>query len=750
MDRLRPLYVLSLVLALGLAALPVTAGNDAWSVDGSPAGGGVWNLVVDPVTPSTLYVVSSPGIFESKDAGADWSLTLPLPDNNASDIVVEPENHTTAYVATQGEGIFKTTDAGSTWTAVNNGIGTIFSGTEEDSVYLVAVDPVNAGTAYAVTLNTGVFKTVDGGAHWSAVNTGLTTTIKAQGFLNSFAVDPKNPQVLYLTADVLVNPSQGGAYADDPLTGLYQSVDGGAHWTQLLTYQPFSSVTVDPNNDKNVYAGGGTALYVSTDGGTTWALDSVPVESILAIDPSNSLNMWGDTASGLDVSTDGGTTWTASSLTPGITANSLVVDPVTPANIYIASGWGVSKSTDGGATWNQSSTGIHNVVVNQMFEGPDGVIYLASAGNGIYTSPDQGVTWSEVGSGVTGSLPLRGDFVYALVQDPKATSTLYAGSTEGLYKSTDGGNTWVESDTGMVPNVYILALAIDPEAPGTLYAATNTGSGTGLYKSVDYGAHWTSAATGITVSPYGGLQALAVDPHHSNVVYAGAYATGLYKSTDGGTSWQSDNGSFGATDVWAIAVDPTDSSIVYVATTKGFFKSTDAGATWAESDKGLNYNYILTDIQIDPANTTNLYVSQRYGIGDAYMSTDGGATWNPMTTGLTTSSSLSRHTESFTSGGTGSVTESTSSKPITVTAVAIDPRKTTQILAAGSDGQIYTYDNLSSGTGGGGSGGGGSGGGPGGGSGNGSPTSGGGGAFPLIPAFLLFGLAALRRRYRHA
>jgi photosystem II stability/assembly factor-like uncharacterized protein len=766
MDRHRPstLALASLLLGLGLAVAPVLAGNDAWTPAGSPAGGNVNKVVVNPATPSILYATSgqsAPGVFESTDSGHTWTLVFPTL-NEPSDLVIDPKNPKILYVAYSGDAsktLFKTTDGGATWTEADSGIGKVENGTALDSIGVLAVDPVTEGVVYAVSDNTGVYRSTDGGAHWSAIDTGLAATIKAQGFLNSLAVDPQHPQVLYLTADVLLDPMEGGAFAADPLTGLYQSLDSGAHWTQSLTYTPVSHVIVDPNNDQNVYAGG-DGVYLSTDGGTSWASASgLPVTDVVAIDPTNSLHLWGSSGyNGLYQSTDGGATWNASTLTAGMYANGIAIDPVTPTKLYASSGaWGVFNSTDGGATWNQSATGIHNVTPNLMFEGSDRAIYLATGGSGIYKSVDQGVTWNEVGGGVTGSLPSTADFVYALVEDPSANSTLYAGSTQGLYKTLDGGNTWTESDTGIPSPDYILSLAIDPEVPATLYAATDQ-SGTGLYKSMDGGASWNSAASGITVSPDGGVQALAVDPHHSNVVYAGAYATGLYKSTDTGASWKPDDGSFGATDIWAIAVDPSNSSVVYVATTQGFFKSTDAGATWTESDSGLNGNYILTDIQIDPSNTSILYVSQRYGIGDAYVSSDAGATWYALTTGLSSSARAvtSRRTESVTMPGGARVTQGVSGNPITISAVAIDPTHHTQVFGGGSDGRIYTYDDLNpptggttSGSGSSGSSSGSSGSGSSAGSGgtSGASSSGGGGAFPLILASLLLGLAFLRRQH---
>lgn len=347
-------------------------------------------------------------------------------------------------------------------------------------------------------------------------------------------------------------------------------------------------------------------------------------------------------------------------------------------------------------------------------------------------------------------MPIAGKFVYWLVEDPTASSTLYAGTTDGLYKSIDGGDSWTESDTGIPSLPFILELAIDPEVPTTLYAATNTLS-VGAYKSVDGGAHWAPSGTGLTISPNGGFQALAVDPHDSKVAYAGAYATGLFKSTDGGATWHSDDGATGVTDIWSVAVDPSDSNVVYVFTSKGAFKSTDAGGTWVESDNGLSGNTIMTDIQFDPSDRSILYVSPRYGLGDSYMSPNAGADWFDLTTLASGSQAVTQSVtlkatrrSSALDPGLGHGPRTSSVTQFTVGSVVVDPRKSRQILGGGTDGQVYSFDvkdlptvSSSGGRGGSGSGSGGST----------APTSsdGGGGNFGLLLILGLAGFVARRR-----
>src|SRR5262249_6249984 len=140
------------------------------------------------------------------------------------------------------------------------------------------------------------------------------------------------------------------------------------------------------------------------------------------------------------------------------------------------------------------------------------------------------------------------------------------------------------------------------------------------------------------------------------------------------------------------AVDPTDSNVVYASALHHFYKSTDGGATWAISDNGLALGTQINGIiQINPDDTSILYVSTKYGFGTSYVSTDAGADWFPLTTGLATyvaahaTESMGRSTQS---------TTASSADEITLGAVMIDPNNHKRIYAGGSDGNIYAYDNL--------------------------------------------------------
>lgn len=127
--------------------------------------------------------------------------------------------------------------------------------------------------------------------------------------------------------------------------------------------------------------------------------------------------------------------------------------------------------------------------------------------------------------------------VVALAIDPSTPATLYAGTDGGVFKSANGGDSWSASNTG-IWSTYVHALAIDPSTPATLYAGTG---GYSVFKSTNGGTSWSFSNTGIR-STY--VYALVIDPSTPATLYAGTNA-GVFKSTNGGTSWTAVNsGSF--------------------------------------------------------------------------------------------------------------------------------------------------------------------------------------------------------------
>src|SRR5206468_3734344 len=177
-------------LGVLLSALLVTSsmtaegGINSWTSNG-PEGRSIMALAIDPMTPSTLYAGTyGGGVYKSTSGGAGWSAVntgLPYYYGRyyfrpyVTALAIDPQTPTTLYAGTGGSGVFKSTDGGASWSAVNTGLP--YSGPSYTPHYsyvpALAIDPQTPATLYAGTSGSGVFKSTDGGASWNAVNTGL-------------------------------------------------------------------------------------------------------------------------------------------------------------------------------------------------------------------------------------------------------------------------------------------------------------------------------------------------------------------------------------------------------------------------------------------------------------------------------------------------------------------------------------------------------------------------------------------------
>jgi photosystem II stability/assembly factor-like uncharacterized protein len=595
-----------------------------WNDLGVPS---VTILAVDPRNSSTLYGANNTTLYKSTDGGLTWSKPGPgLPGTCGPfpfSFVIDPSNTSTLYAGCQGTnlngggGLFKSTDGGATWNAASSGLPALRPSPNEPwppnvSVHALAIDPVHGrrqgeaarpptltrpGTLYAAIGGAGLFRSTDGAASWNAVNSGLPDSL----YVYAVAVDPQNPNTLYVAGDY----------------GIFRSTDGGASWTRVGHESDVWSLAIDPLDSGSVYVIDDRGILKSTDGGGSW---SVVSPEGTASDPFPWLVGWLVVAPG-----EGG-----------------------PSTVYAGgNARGVFKSLDGGATWTLATSGLFATSIDSLVIDPQNPhtvyagIYVAGL-SGLYRSTDGAVSWS-----ATPILP--GVSVYALANDPPEPGTFYAGGQNGLYKSIDGGASWVQLQVAAgfadLANP-IFPLAVDTRNPGTVYS--------GGFKSTDGGASWAKLAVGPT--------ALAIDPQDSGTLYAGTIAGelatsvlsvsgGVRKSVDGGRSWSGVNTVSQSYGISSLTGDPTNSSVVYAQTTwldcsmsydcnsdygdpnsdetkkgLGLFRSTDGGATWAKLDlPGDPFQFNL--LGVDPQGT--LYAWATAGL---VRSMDGGATWNALPT----------------------------------------------------------------------------------------------------------------------
>jgi photosystem II stability/assembly factor-like uncharacterized protein len=587
-------------------ACATTPGEQQTKPGSAPKSGlakeGIRTLVIDPKTPTTIYVGATRygttafqeftgqvgGVFKSIDGGGNWNpVNKGLTNNDVQALAIDPVTPSTIYAGTRGGGVYKSTDGGMTWNP---------TGLTEGDVIALAIDPKTPTTIYAGRLMGGLFKSTDGGRNWVFV-----------GFegesVDALVIDPRVPTTIYA----------------DTSKGLFKSSDGGEHWIALGLNLPVFDLALDPTRPTTIYAIAGyladTRVFKSTDGGRSWEEIGLHGESpaVLAVDPVTPTTIYvGTDWGGLFKSRDGGETWEATGLTClwgpcrlDSDVSEVVVDPITPTTLYVVRPrHGVFKSIDGGKTWSAvnatlSGTSTQTLVIDPKMPT---TVYAGTRDFGVFKSKDGGALWSAASTG------LGNTDVQALAIDPVMPTTLYAGTKGGVYKSADSGMTW--NATGLT-NSNVASLAIDPGTPIIIYAGTY---GRGVFKSTDGSETWST--TGLTNAD---VHALIIDPKRPTTIYAGT-SDGVYITTDGGNHWSATT--LNNIAVWSLAIDPKTSTIIYAGTQGGVYKTTDGGNHW--SPAGLSH-YDVWAVLIDPNIPTTIYAGT---LGGVYKSTDGGQTWS--------------------------------------------------------------------------------------------------------------------------
>ena len=315
-------------------------------------------------------------------------------------IAIDPSTPDTLYVGTAGQGVFKSTNGGNSWTPANSGL--------DGDANSIAIHP-NGSTLYAATLT---FNTASGipapGAVYKTTNGGTSWTLSGLGgqYVTSVKIDPTAPNTVYASAyEIAALGAPGGAYRT--LTG------GAISWLPInggLTTQQVVTLAMDPNDSSILYAGtDGGGVFKWSASTATWSPMNTGLINLsifsLAVSKSNSSVIYAGTGglvsmtgSGIFKSADGGANWAA--VNNGIPSDALVasvaIDPTTSNTVYIGTQYGLYKSTDGGASWATSMNGISPAYVTAIAINPTtpSTIYAGTFGGGVFKSIDSGANWT--------------------------------------------------------------------------------------------------------------------------------------------------------------------------------------------------------------------------------------------------------------------------------------------------------------------------------------------------------------------
>jgi hypothetical protein len=620
----------------------------------TPYSGRATALAISPSNPSILYLgTAGGGVWKSVDAGAAWApLTDSQPSLAVGAIALDPVNPNIVYVGTgegnlsgdsyYGEGLLKSTDGGTTWTQisapfVSNGRAAQFT--------QIAIQPDNSSVLLAAT-ESGIFRSSDAGATWTA---------QRQGYASAVLFDPANPSTAYAGFNGYFSSIVYGAQS----AAIFKSIDAGVTWTPLTggTSNPLPAAALvyrtalALDSAGNLLAGiapssaGAGTPYKSTDGGQTWATLTSPNDGldwyrdwIVAVPGSPNVLFAGGVS--LYQSLDGGTTWSRSTQSYNTLLwadqHGAVFSP-DGSKMYLFDDGGIFVTTTAPSATDPKFASLNNGIGTMTYY-PGFSISGPGAQNTIVGSQDHGTqlgngsqAWVYAGGPICGdggpmTADATGDYVYAHCQG-SPLSRWMSSSTGGSVLGLPYPYGWVSAQSGI--NVadrtaWVPPIATDPSSVATLYTGTYR-----IYQSTNRASTWTPISSDLTAGS-ATLNTIAIAPSNANVIYTGAGDGSVFVSTNAlsGTSstWTRLNG-LPSRAITKLVVTPASSQEVYV-TLSGFstghvFHSTNGGTTWADISGNLP-NTPVNSIAVDPSLVKTLYAATDTGV---FVSSNGGTSW---------------------------------------------------------------------------------------------------------------------------
>jgi photosystem II stability/assembly factor-like uncharacterized protein len=647
----------------------------SWRLIGPMRGGRALAVTGVPGEPDHYYFGAvDGGVWESTNAGRTWTPIFDREDvASIGAIAVAPSDPKTLYVGSgeadmrsdiaYGNGMYKSTDGGKTWTHIGlddtRQIGAVVVDPRDANVVYVAA----LGHAYGPNAERGVFKTTDGGKTWNKVLYKDAST----GAID-LTIDPKHPDTLYASLWQTRRPPWN-VYppSNGPGSGLYKTTDGGSTWTQLSNGLPKKlgriGIAIAPSDPSRVYAqvdAGDIAdggVYRSDDGGTTWthAAGGKSQQRIwergwyfsgITVDPKNP-----DVVYVMDTATyrsdDGGKTWNAIKGSPGgDDYHTLWINPDDPTHMILGSDQGVVVSLDRAQTWsswyNQPTAQLYHIIADDRFPY---WVYGAQQDSGAIAVPSQSIhqnisfmDWRPLDTG--------GENGY-IVPVPGHPGELFGGSDTVSRESLSTG--WeqnIDPQTAYPGTVWrhtwTLPLTVSP-VDHALYTARQQ-----IFRSRNDGNSWTIISPDLTreTQPRRGVvYAIAPSPFAAGTLWAGTDDGRVWITHDGGTHWQNITPAqlLPWSKVGVIEASRFDRNTAYIAIDRHrledyrpyIYKTTDGGLHWTAIANGIADGSFVNVVRADPHVRGLLYAGTEHGIDVSF---DDGAHWQSLQRNLPVSS----------------------------------------------------------------------------------------------------------------
>jgi len=654
----------------------------------------IGTVTVDQKTPRTVWIGTGEatnrqssgwgdGVYKSTDGGATWTNMGLRTSARIARIVVDPNNADVVYVAAPGHlwgpnrerGLYKSTDGGRSWAL-------ILSRDEDTGAVDVAIDPGDSRIVYAALYQhrrtpfgfvgggpgSGLYKSTDAGATWTPMTKGLPEGTVGRVSISIYA---KDPRVVYVSVEKGLRYTSSVSYGKR-LGGVYRSEDRGETWRFMSDWNPrpaySSQLKVDPSDQSRLYA---MQWSVSDDSGKTWREPRQTLhgdDRMVWVDPRDSRHLIKADDGGIGISYDRGVKWLYVTSLPMSQPYHVSVSSTSP--YFVCTGLQDNGSWCGpSATHNSSGVlnddwyrvgggdGFHNVIdttdnttlytssqylglsrvnlktlesvsirpVGQEGEGPklgnwgapaprvgqkimpagwNSPIVISShnrnvlyAGmRAVWKSVDRGNTWISLGDLTTGvdrrtmaimgqmptdtTLSLDDGVSYfpsttTISESPVMAGVLWVGTDDGnLQLSRDGGRTWKNMRAnvpGVPARTWVAQVEASRASAGTAYVAFDGHQADDftnyLFRTTDFGATWTSISATLPADRV--IHLLREDVRNPRVLYLGT-EQGLFTSADAGSSWREVRG-LPRLPIADLAIQPRDNDLVVATHARGIY-----------------------------------------------------------------------------------------------------------------------------------------------------------------------------------
>ena len=637
----------------GITWLPVT--------DGQISTGSIGAIDVADSNPNIVYagtgseairsnVILGQGVYKSADAGRTWQFAGLKDVGQIGQLKVHPRNPDIVYVASQGNpfgwgpdrGVYRTKDGGKTWQKVlfiNDQTGAVsiaINWSNPNEIYagawraqrkpwtIISGGPASEG---------GIYKTTDGGDHWSHLTNGLPDDLVGKVWLDVAQSDPK---IVYAMVE-----------AKGPKGGLYRSVDSGLHWTvqnsdQRLRARPFyfNKMFVNPKDENDVWVTE-LGLHHSTDGGRTFATVETPHgdNHVMWFNPDNPTIFIESNDGGANITQDGAKSWSSLFTQPTEELYMVDADEQFPYRLYAPQqdnstivvanvppvAWRIDDPTQ---TWFQAS-GCESGQIRPVPSGK--IIYGDCKGEfgryNIETGQEQHYWINPEQRYGKNPKDMKFRFVRQapIEVDPRNPLVVYHGS-QFLHKTIDGGVHWTtispdltaDGPEGEVTSgepitrdmtgeeVYSALYAIRASRlePGVVWTGSNDGP---VHVTRDGGKTWKDV-TPKGLPPGGRVHTIEDSPHRKGSAYVCVYRIFmndfkpyLYMTNDYGEHWtlltDGTNGIPADQPMHVVREDPERAGLLYAGTWYGAFVSFDQGAHWQSLQQNLPATPV-TDLKV--------------------------------------------------------------------------------------------------------------------------------------------------------